>query len=354
MDASLIQCEQWAAESLKKEDVHDLFRSLCVFEKQMVIPKSILSNLWNINSRETKRVVDKFADLGLITKTMYKTPSETSRDEIAEDYGVRLHDLVLVLCQEMTGDKQEESHGRIIDGLKRSKSVWIGEEIPKLYEWWRLKHGGYIYGNISRHMVKCCRTQALANLLSDVRWTLRRVKVGGWRALKMDFELLISHIDSDIRLVYKILKRHWLEVSKDHQLLTYYIEGSLSGEDRENKFTEQCINSMMRHLSRPLLVPRWKFLGPQDSRELSLLTCHEHVFGVCMDFLRSADVAVVGTGNQISIWSLSAQKELWSMTVKSDVTCVAISANGSRIVARHADGTFQRWDTNGETSRSPS
>ncbi len=197
--------------------------------------------------------------------------------------------------------------------------------------------------------MKCGRTQALANLLSDVRWTRRRVEVGGWLALKIDFELLLEHINqseaADIRLVYEVLERHWSEVSRDRQLLTYYIGGSLSGEERMNKFTAQYTNSMKRYLSRPLLVPRWKFLGPQDSRELSLLTCHNYALPVFMDFSHSADIAVVGDVEKIFLWSVSAQKELWSVSMESEVCCAAFSANRKLIVSGHLNGTFQVWDT---------
>ncbi len=74
----------------------------------MVMPKSMLSMVWGLGSRETDGVVHKFADLGLITKTMDRTTSGRSSNEIVEDYGVCLHDLVLVLCQEMATDEQEE------------------------------------------------------------------------------------------------------------------------------------------------------------------------------------------------------------------------------------------------------
>ncbi len=148
------------------------------------------------------------------------------------------------------------------------------------------------------------------NLLSDVQWTLPLVKLGGWLALKIDFELLLGHIDqgeaADIRLFYEVLQRNWSEVLKDERLLTYYIGGSLSGEERKNKFTAQYTNSMIRYFPRPLLVPRWKFLGPQDSRELSLLTCQHYGRLLVM----AADIAVVGGWQQISLWAVSAQKEL--------------------------------------------
>ena len=66
-------------------------------------------------------------DLGLLTKSLEEKLSEVSEDDTVEDYGVRLHDLIFVLCQEMVGDEQSERHGNVIDALKRSKSVWIGK-----------------------------------------------------------------------------------------------------------------------------------------------------------------------------------------------------------------------------------
>ncbi len=348
--ASLVQCEQWAEKSLKDVNVQDLFRSLCVLDKQKMMPKSMISILWGLSSRQTDRVVRKFADLGLVVKTADKMPSESSQNETVEDYSVRLHDLILVLCQEVTGEEQEERHGLVIDALKRSKFMWIDEETPTQEEWWRLKNGGYIYGNLSRHMVKCGRRQELANLLADVRWTLRRVEVGGWLALKTDFELLLGGSDNvrfeGIRQVFELLERHWSEFSKDQRWLAYYIGGSLSGEERKKKYSALYIDCMTRYLVRPHLVPRWKFLGAQ---EVSLLKCIRNGSFVDTDFSRSTDKAVVWTVDQVSVWNMRAQKELCcfdsrSSFVNSQRTCLAISDDGQLVVSGYADGTFQRWD----------
>ena len=349
VEASLVQCERWAEKSLKKANVQDLFRSLCVLEKQMVMPKSMLSIVWGLGSRETNRIVNKFADLGLLTKTMDRTTSERSSNDIVEEYGIRLHDLVLVLCQEMSVDEQEERHEKVICALKRSKSMWIDDEIPTLAEWWRLKDISCIYGNLSRHMVKCGQKQALANLLSDVRWTLRRVEIGGWFALNIDFELLLGDSEyGDMRQVYEVLKRNWSEISKDERFLIYFFGGSLSGSERKKKYTALYINSMTDHLSRPFVVPRCKFLGPEDSRELSLLVIPRGPYGdVVMDLSHSKDIAVSGAGDEISVWSICTQKEVCSFSIPfvgCELTCVAISANGEVIVSGHEDGTFMRWD----------
>ncbi len=351
VEASLVQCEQWAEKSRNKVNVQNLFRSLCVLEKQMVMPKSMLSIIWRLRSRETDRVVDKFADLGLITKSTDTITSERCTNEIAEDYGIRLHGLILVLCQEMAVDEQEERHGNVINALKRSKSVWIRGEIPTLAEWWRLKDNGYIYSNLSRHMVKCGQRQALATLLSDVRWTLRRVDVGGWLGLKMEFELLLADSDyADIWQVYEALKRHWFEVSRDDRFLTYYIGGSLSDRERENKYTAMYIDSMTDHLSRPFLAPRSKFLETEDSREMSLMACRwRSTSNIFMGFSRSTGIAVSGAGDKISVWSANAQKKLCSFSVPfvargCEISSIAISANGELIMSGHNDGTFMQWD----------
>ncbi len=351
VEASLIQCERWAEKSRNKVNVRNLFRSLCVLEKQMVLPKRMLSMIWTLSSRETDRVVHKFADLGLITKTMDRTTSDSSSNEIVEEYGVRLHDLVLVLCQEMADDEQEERHGNVIDALKRSKSAWIRGEIPTPAEWWRLKDNGYIYSNLSRHMVKCGQRQALATLLSDVRWTLRRVDVGGWLALKIDFELLLGdRYYADLKQIYEALKGHWSEVSKDERFLTYYIGGSLSGRERKNKYTTMYIESMADHLSRPFLVPQSKFLIPEDSREMYVLVCPRKSNGeVLMDFSHSTGIVVSGAWDEVSVWSVCAQKRLRSfrlpcVTRGSKLSCVAISSNGELILSGHEDGTFKLWD----------
>ncbi len=69
-----------------------------------------------------------------------------------------------------------------------------------------------------------------------------------------------------------------------------------------------------------------------------------------MDFSSSANEAVVGSGDRISMWSVSAQKELGSISLpkifpeKSLLHCVAISANGKLIVSGQTNGDFTRWD----------
>ena len=58
----------------------------------------------------------------------------------------------------------------------------------------------------------------LANLLSDVHWTIRHVDVDGWLALKLNFALLLEDGGdaqvADIRRVAEVLERHWSDTSK--------------------------------------------------------------------------------------------------------------------------------------------
>ena len=112
-------------------------------------------------------------------------------------------------------------------------------------------------------MVKSGRRQELANLLYDVRWTLRRFEISGRLAVKTDFELLLAGCDhaefQGIRLVFEELLRHWSEISRNKQSLAYYIGGRLTTEERKNKYTALYSESMVRYLSCSFLVPRLKF-----------------------------------------------------------------------------------------------
>ncbi len=87
----------------------------------------------------------------------------------------------------MVGDKQEERHGRVIDALKRSQSFWMCEENPALDGAWHWKSVGHIIGNLTRHMVNGRWCHALANLLSDIRRTLRRVGAEWWLLKNTDY-----------------------------------------------------------------------------------------------------------------------------------------------------------------------
>ena len=204
--------------------------------------------------------------------------------------------------------------------------------------------------------MKCGRWEALAILLSDVRWTVRRVEVGGWVGLKTDFELLLtcnSYAEfADMREVSKVLERNWSEVSRDERLLAYCIQKNLTEEQRRKKYIALYIDRMIMRLSLPLPSPRLKLLGLQDSREVSVLphssnSCLSH-----MHFSPSSGKAIVGNIENISVRSVSAQKELcsiqiWPIIGTCSIGCVAISADGSLIVSGHSNGTFQQWDEGG-------
>ncbi len=55
-----------------------------------------------------------FADLDLIMKSNYEKRSEPIQNETVQDYQVRLHDLILRLCQEMASDEQEKNMEMIL------------------------------------------------------------------------------------------------------------------------------------------------------------------------------------------------------------------------------------------------
>ncbi len=144
--------------------------------------------------------------------------------------------------------------------------------------------------------------------------------VGGWLGLKVDLKHLFAGSDytevRDIRRIYEVLERHWSEALSDERMLAYQIGGSFKAEERKNKNKVLYTTSMTRYNTRPFLFQRWKFLGPQDSRELFLSACQRNPDYPVTYFARSADVVVVGTDHQIWVWSVSAQKELGPFSLR--------------------------------------
>ena len=120
--------------------------------------------------------------------------------------------------------------------------------------------------------------------------------------------------------------------------------------ERENKYTAVYFDSMTKHLSRPFLVPRSKFLGAEDSREMSHLAwprvSDDRWY---MGFSHSTGVVVSAASDEISIESVRAQKEMSSFRVPSvgegcEISSLAISANGELIASEHDGCTVLQWD----------
>ena len=101
VSASLKECERWGRSCGRHHEMNRMFESLCVLEKQTLITESALKSLWELGEREVGEVIGKFADCNIVHLEPFS--QNATSDETVYNYGVRLHDLVLMLCREMAG-----------------------------------------------------------------------------------------------------------------------------------------------------------------------------------------------------------------------------------------------------------
>eukprot|EP00171_Calliarthron_tuberculosum_P006675 IDg6675t1 len=139
--ASLKHCEQW------RQDVRKLFEALCVLQRQAKIPVRSLSRLWGAGLEETTDIVEKLEEASLVRL-----------EPCGEETGLRLHDLVLTLCQGMVDhDERRSWHRRLCESYSAC--------LPEVGAWWDVEDDRYIMGNLSRHLIESGRVSELHALV---------------------------------------------------------------------------------------------------------------------------------------------------------------------------------------------
>ena len=347
VEASLELCELWGSSGGRNLNMRRLFRSLCVLEKQQLMPESILEQYWALNELQMSEVVEKFTNLYIVKRDLLKR-SININSKISQ-FHVYMHDLVLELCQEMVVGEENEWHLRLINAYRMT--LEDDEEMetqPK--DWWNVKDDGCVYENLSRHLVASGLSIELEALLCDVRWTLRRYEVGGWAALDLDFKRLLAHqgcsVGHGICKLRSLLKRCWDWLRSDRSLFAFYVFGHLSKQERQERFVSEYLKSVTEHFPSPWLYPLAKCVGPEDNRESSRWNIGDVVTDLAVSW--STDRVSIGSLKGIHVWSLSRQEELVRISIDRDaiVRCVELSEDANIIVSGHDDATVRCWNVN--------
>ena len=345
IEASLQLCAVWGSSGGRNYDLRRLFRSLCILEKQQLIPESTLELYWRLDKQQVGEVVRKFTNLNIVKREL--VDRSTSDNRQVPQFFIRLHDLVLELCQEMELDKQEEWHMRLV-GSYRS-TLEDGKEMEtQSMDWWEVKDDGYVYENLSRHLVASGCWTGLEALVSDVRWTLRRFEMGGRSGLDTDFkrlrEVLSSPDKGHMHKLHLLIKRSWHWLRRDQTLFAYEVFGYLSRQERQSKYVSEYLESVTKHFPSPWLRPMTKCIVPEDSREQSRWNIERNIFDLAVSWL--SDRAVIASDSGIHLWSISLQEELFEIPTDTEecALSVSLSEDAKTIVSGHRNGTVRRWN----------
>ena len=343
VEASLQLCEKWGFSGGRNTDMRRLFRSLCVLEKQQLIPVSTLEQYWGLDEQQVGEIVRELANLNIVKR---ESKRSTNTDSKVSQFYVCMNDVALELCQEMAVEEEKEWHLKLVNSyrltLEDEKEM---ETQPK--DWWNVKDDGYVYENLSRHLVASGLRIELEALLCDVRWTLRQFEIGGWAALDMDFLRLLGDqgglVRHGMRKLQSLLRRSWHSSRSDQSLFAFYVFGHLSKQERQERYVSEYLKTVMEHFPSPWLCPLTKCVGPEDNREISEWFIGDAVIDLAVSWFR--DRVVVASCEGIHVWSLIRQAERFKIPIDRDavVRTVELSEDDTIIVSGHDDGTVCRW-----------
>jgi len=251
------------------------FAQLAVFVEDTEIPTAVLELVWGLDARETRRVVESFADLSLVQE--YRADRNT----------VRLHNIIRAyLRHRVPSTRLMEWHGRLLDAAAElCASRWW--QLPERYD--------YLLAHLAEHLAGASRHSELDATVIDPRWLERRLDQGGPAALEADLARSRSPVaDALIRAIRQ--NAHLLAPLISAQTLGGVLAARLAVVPGFQTA------GYVAYLPRPHLTERWPL--PNLPHPALLRSLAGHKFGVnqLVAALDDSWLAAVDGNGRVSIW----------------------------------------------------
>lgn len=310
LESSLDSLEKkWKGETVQ---VRDMFQSLCVLQKQMCLPLSVIAKLWGVTSAVAQEGVMMFARNSLVS--LVWTNGEVS--------GMQMHDLV----HDISVDMAESDGGSVVWHRKLLDAYGLSANTPSdgghsdrngVSGWWDLAiYDKYMSDNLVRHMLDAGRIPEALQLLTDYRWVERMnedQERPPFQKVIGELQLLVMHLEkyerteTGRRLVYDIsvIVRTMelcvtLKCMGNRDECTFQLYGRLCGVQSGSGVVERIVWGIEVHGRRP-----WARAGSGvlTSGKSPLKRVLEPEFSPeCMSFgVRADEVIIGGYGGQICV-----------------------------------------------------
>ncbi len=344
VNASMLYCVRWQHEKRKDIDMKENFLHFSVFSSGTLIPKSVLSKLWNLTDRDTERVIEKYRDYSLLK---YTKSFKSKR----EGRFVFLHDIVLTICKEMAKGREKEMHTKILDLYLASAGIF---KLPVHHD------DEYIAANISRHLVASERLKDLALILSDIRWAKYRLKTGDWEQLNLDFEALLLSKSKNEYLEFHMIRNaicgNWALLRNDSKQFLTYVVGYFPVCARKSKYVELFLNSLKEHIDKPFLISENDCFSPRDTREEAVRQLKSTVHKCPrkpLKYLKMSKtlnrVVSGGLDKTVRMWNPTSGNQVSKAVYRNIGSNQSVAIHNNLIVSGSSDGTIQRWNADTRT-----
>lgn len=276
--------------------LEEMFRGLCVFPKQGLIPVGAVARLWGFypDVALAKKMIKELKKVGLVTVT---------------GNTVSLHDIVLDYCDWKCKRmcQLQEWHRRLLQsyerkGRRNDRSDPRMDCVTVTEEWWNesvIEDDGYICGNLCRHLAGCGKARELNALVTDFRWIVRRTRAMGVGGLLEDISVAEGFLKSrgnttlwceSLRNSIKMSRAALLQGERE---LSFQILGRILPYQRLYPELDRLLASTCRYGSSPWLEPlkgclespesnlKQTFEAGEPVRSIALSQDERYIYSAC-------------------------------------------------------------------------
>lgn len=346
-------------EHVLKYSAAEMYRSLCVLQKQLWAPFSMLRALWGLDADQVKDVVESFEELNLLEVEFRDVGGSVPGSSMMD--GVKLHDLALDFCHQQVRRHKEGAkkwHALLLSGYLPHKSPF------ETRAWWAEPNDGYLHHQLTRHLLGCRAFEETTKLLLDWRWIMVQLQTSNFWFVMQDFERTTNSLKEPyargddgsrhpllpvIELISSALGMSWSGMCANAQLifgkLAFQIIGRLSRFRAQSEVIAQFLDSVEENTPAPWLRPLSQCLSPPNpALQISIWVGGK----VCAAaWIRHNRVVAVGARGLLRILDTATFQTAHELIGhKGIVRCAAVLGAGSAavVVSGGDDGTLRFWN----------
>jgi WD40 repeat protein len=309
------------------------YLDLGIFPEDTDIPLSVLSLLWGLSTRDTRRACVDLAELSLVQN--YQPEHAT----------LRLHDVLRShLRHELGPDQLRDVHSGLIDAAA-SQLLPVVDDPAEVGSgvWWELPDdAAYVWQRLTYHLHEAGRDDELPALLTDLRWVEEKTRRFGTASIEVDLTYGSGATVDELRRTIR-QQAHLLgpvEPAHSHaDILASRVGTNPHLAGMAVAFTATLGNVLTR------VTNHWAPPDAADARLQRTLGGHTNrVSGVAI----APDgtwLATTGYDGTVRIWdAVSGVQRAQLDGHTSPVAGVAIAPDGTWLASTSDDGTVRIWD----------
>ncbi|MGH3811331.1 MAG: NB-ARC domain-containing protein, partial [Pseudonocardiaceae bacterium] len=303
------------------------YLDLAIFPEDVDIPLDVLRLLWP--GCRVDALCEELVGLGLVADHRLDPPGPR----------LVLHDVMRAYLQtRRSASEQAEVHRRLTAAASKLLSAFEQTSAP----WWLLPvHAGYLWRYLPYHLHKAGQSDALADLVCDLRWAEAKAqRFGSVVVVEADLELIHTPTAATLRRVLRHAAPLLGPIDPPAAL-----GATLASRVHGIPALQAALDSYRAVLPRPRLEPAWPLPDQPDLAQLATPTGHTGGVLGCAFYPDGTLLATTSDDGTVRLWQVSDGTQHAVLTGHTGgVWGCAFSPDGALLATTSDDRTVRLWD----------